>query len=315
MPYVCQKIMKAYELPKLGIIAGSGNLPREIVKICQEEGRPFLILAYAGQTDPETYLSFPHIMGHLGKVGEAIQNLKQAQVKELVLAGRFRRPSWVEIKPDAVCARWLARSARNIFGDDSLLKTIVQNLEEEGFRVVGAEDIIGCNLLAPKGVLGQHLPTDQAMADVRHGFTVAKILGRCDIGQAVVVQQGMVLGVEAIEGTDQLLLRSQALKREGSAGVLVKVIKPRQERRVDRPLVGPQTVHCAVKAGLGGIALETGEIIVHNLPEMIQLADKNGLFLMSVTSEDCASPFTDVDSISEEFQKRERSEELKSKSV
>lgn len=288
MPCVCQKIMKACELPKLGIIAGGGDLPREIIKACQEEGRPFLILAYAGQTDPETYLSLPHIMGCLGKVGEAIQNLKQAQVKELVLAGRFRRPSWAELKPDAVCARWLAQSAKNIFGDDSLLKTIVQNLEAEGFRVVGAEDIVGHNLLAPHGVLGQHLPTDQAMADIRHGFTVAKALGRCDTGQSVVVQQGLVLGVEAIEGTDQLLLRCRALKRKGPGGVLVKIVKPHQETRVDRPVVGPQTVKSAIEADLSGIALEAGGVIVHKLPEMARLADEQGLFLMGVRDVDFA---------------------------
>lgn len=274
--------MKVSESPKLGIIAGSGDLPREIIEACQTEKRPFLVLAYADQTDPETYLQYPHIMGRLGKVAEAIQGLKEAQVKELVLAGRFYRPSWTELKPDALCAKWLAQSAKNIFGDDSLLKIIIQNLETEGFRVVGAEEIIGKKLLVPEGVLGRFHPDEQATRDIDYGLKIIRVLGKCDIGQAIVVQQGLVLGVEAIEGTDQLLARCRLLKRKGAGGVLIKILKPFQETRADRPTIGPQTIIHALEAGLRGIAVEAGGVIVHQLPKIIEIADKNDFFLIGL---------------------------------
>ena len=272
--------------PKLGIIAGGGDVARSVIRACQSQNRPFVVLAYAGQTDPETYVSVPHIMVPLGHVGEAIARLKEEHVQELVLIGKFRRPSWSELKPDGMAARWLMQSARTMFGDDALLKTIVRNLEKEGFRIVAAEEILGSHVLMPQGTLGDYSPDACAEQDIQRGFFVAKRLGACDVGQSVVVQQGLVLGVEAIEGTDQLLLRCTHLRRPGLGGVLVKTLKPNQEKRADRPVAGPQTVYHAAEAGLRGIALEAGEILLYDLPQMIQIANQRSLFLVGVQRED-----------------------------
>ena len=269
-------------LPRLGIIAGSGDLPREIIKACQAQKRSFYILAYEGQTDPETYQNLPHFKAHLGKVGEAIQNLKDMNVKELVLAGRFRRPSWFELKPDALAAKWLAKSAKHIFGDDSLLQVILKNLEQEGFLIRSAEEIVGQKLLAPKGVLGVHQPSEQDLLDIAHGIKVAKALGVCDVGQAVIIQNGIVLGVEAIEGTDELIRRCKILKRAGEGGILVKIVKPHQDIRVDRPTVGLGTLHHMFDAGLRGLVIEAQGVIVHQLTEMIDLANQYDIFLIGI---------------------------------
>ncbi|HEY1364341.1 MAG TPA: LpxI family protein, partial [Xanthobacteraceae bacterium] len=125
-------------------------------------------------------------------------------------------------------------------------------------------------------------PDAQAAADIEHGLRIARALGALDIGQAVVVQQGLVLGVEAIEGTDELLGRCAALRREGPGGVLVKTAKPGQERRADRPVIGPQTVALAAAAGLRGIAVEAGAAIVIDRDEVAAAADRAGLFVVGV---------------------------------
>ncbi len=125
-------------------------------------------------------------------------------------------------------------------------------------------------------------PDEQALVDIAQGERVARALGALDIGQAVVVQQGLVLGVEAIEGTDALLRRCAGLRREGPGGVLVKVEKPGQEQRADRPTIGPQTVALAAAAGLRGIAVEAGATIVLDRDEVVAAADRAGLFVFGI---------------------------------
>jgi hypothetical protein len=137
----------------------------------------------------------------------------------------------------------------------------------------------------PEGPLGRLRPSPEAEADVARGIAVARALGALDIGQAVVVQQGLVLGVEAIEGTDELLRRCAALRRDGPGGVLVKLAKPGQEARVDRPTIGPRTVALAAEAGLQGIAAEAGATLLIDRDELIRAADRAGLFVVGVRAE------------------------------
>jgi DUF1009 family protein len=153
-----------------------------------------------------------------------------------------------------------------------------------GFLVVGADDILGADDLMPLGLLGRHRPDDEAKADIEHGMRVAHALGAVDIGQAVIVQQGLVLGVEAAEGTDELLRRCAALRRDGPGGVLVKMAKPGQERRADRPTIGPRTVALAAASGLRGIAAEAGMALVIDRAELVRVADQAGFFLIGVAT-------------------------------
>src|SRR5262249_32212699 len=169
-------------------------------------------------------------------------------------------------------------------GDDGLLSAIVKELEREGFRVLGADDVLGAEDLMPIGPLGRHAPDADAKADIEHGLRVARALGELDIGQAVIMQQGFVLGVEAAEGTDELVRRCTALRREALGGVLVKISKPGQERRADRPTIGPQTVALAAASGLQGIAAEAGMTLVMDRAELIRVADEAGLFIIGVAA-------------------------------
>ncbi|HEX7007391.1 MAG TPA: UDP-2,3-diacylglucosamine diphosphatase LpxI [Alphaproteobacteria bacterium] len=269
--------------PRLGIVAGGGALPGLIAAACQASGRPFFVLALEGHADAARLADLPHAWIRLGAAGRGIELLKEAGVEEIVMAGSVRRPSLATLRPDARTALFLAKIGRAAFGDDGLLGAIVRMLEEEGFRVVGADDILG-DLVAVEGVYGAVAPDAEAMADIERGVVVARAIGSLDIGQAAVVQQGVVLGVEAIEGTDALIARCAALRREGRGGVLVKVKKPGQETRVDLPVIGATTVANAAAAGLCGIAVEAGAALVIDRAAVVEAADRAGLFVVGIAS-------------------------------
>ena len=267
--------------PKLGILAGSGDLPARIIAACRDSGRAFFVIAFAGQTEADLVGGTPHAWVALGAAGKAIKLLHKAGVEEVVMAGRIRRPSLSSLRPDLRGAKILARLGRAAGGDDSLLSAVVAELEKEGFRVVGADDILG-GLLAEARVYGAVSPDAEAGRDIERGTEVARGLGRLDIGQAVVVQQDVVLGVEAAEGTDALIARCGSLRREGPGGVLVKLSKPGQERRADLPTIGVATVEAAAAAGLRGIAVEAGKALVVDQDAVAEAADRTGLFVVGI---------------------------------
>ncbi|HEY0525396.1 MAG TPA: UDP-2,3-diacylglucosamine diphosphatase LpxI [Stellaceae bacterium] len=265
---------------KLGILAGSGELPVRLIDACRSVQRPFFVLAFEGEADPAVLAEVPHAWVRLGAAGEGLERLRREGVSELVLAGGVRRPSLRSLRPDWRAAKFFARIGYRALGDDGLLSAVVKELEREGFRVVGADTLLE-SVLMPAGPLGRHAPPDdQAVADVEHGFRIARAIGALDIGQAVVVQQGLVLGVEAIEGTDALIARCGPLRRDGPGGVLVKAAKPGQERRADLPTIGPRTVKAAAAAGLRGIAVEAGAALVLDRRKVAELADRDGLFVI-----------------------------------
>ena len=266
----------------LGIVAGNGALPRRLIENCRAAGRPVFVLALEGEADQATVAGVPHAWCRLGAAAAGLDLLHANAVIDLVLAGGVRRPSLSALRPDWRAAKFFARIGYRALGDDGLLSAVVKELEREGFHVIGAEELLASDDLLPEGPLGRSEPSAQARADIEHGLRLARAIGALDIGQAVVVQQGLVLGVEAVEGTDGLLRRCAGLRREGPGGVLVKAAKPGQERRVDRPTIGPQTVVLAAAAGLQGIAAEAGMTIVVDRGEIVRAADLAGLFVVGI---------------------------------
>ncbi|HUC10006.1 MAG TPA: UDP-2,3-diacylglucosamine diphosphatase LpxI [Stellaceae bacterium] len=266
---------------RLGIVAGNGRLPRRLVEACRQAGRDVFVLALEGAADPATIADVAHAWCPIGAAARGLRLLRENDVKDLVLAGGVRRPSLASLRPDWRAAKFFARVGYRALGDDGLLTAVVAELEREGFRVLGPDQVLGSDL-APEGPFGKIRPDAQAAVDIAYGERVARSLGALDIGQAVVVQQGLVLGVEAIEGTDELIRRCAGLRREGAGGVLVKVQKPGQEQRADRPTIGPQTVVLAAAAGLRGIAVEAGATIVLDRGEVAAAADSAGLFVIGI---------------------------------
>jgi UDP-2,3-diacylglucosamine hydrolase len=266
---------------RLGIVAGSGGLPLRLVERCRATGRDVFVLAIEGAAEPGTFRGVPHGWCPIGAAAAGLTLLRENNVTELILAGGIRRPSLLSLRPDRRAAKLFARIGYRALGDNGLLSAVVAELEHEGFRVIGADQVLGPEM-AHEGPLGAILPNGESEADIEHGLRVAQTLGALDIGQAVIVQQGMVLGVEAIEGTDELMRRCAALRREGRGGVLVKIEKPGQERRADQPTIGLRTIELATETGLQGIAFEADVTIVLDRQEVIRAADWAGLFVVGI---------------------------------
>lgn len=275
---------------KLGILAGGGPLPGYLIEACRASGRDYFVLAFEDQADPEIIGAAPQAWVRLGAAEEAIGRLRAEQCEELVLAGPVRRPTLSELRPDRRAARFLARGLLSK-GDNGLLGAVVRTLEEEeGFRVVGADTILA-DLRAGAGPFGRHAPGKDDEADIARGVHVVHKIGQLDIGQATVVRSGLVLGVEAAEGTEALLSRCAQLQRGNRGGVLVKLPKPNQERRADLPAIGPKTVAGAAEAGLNGIAVAAGATLIFEPARVVADADAAGLFIVGIRPEDYRSGY------------------------
>jgi UDP-2,3-diacylglucosamine hydrolase len=272
----------AVDRPVLGILAGSGRLPGQIAAAARAAGREVFLVGLEGFAEPAVLAPWPHEVIRILAAGRIIAALRAHGCRDLVLIGPVRRPSLFGLRPDAEGARFLARIGRAAFaGDDGLLAAVVKVFGEEGFRVLGAHEILG-EALGPAGLLSRAGPDALAMADIQRCVAVLNAMGKVDVGQGCVVQQGIVLAVEAAEGTDAMLTRCGALACPGPGGVLVKLVKPGQDRRTDLPTIGLDTIHAAGAAGLRGVAFEAGGTIVADRDAAISAADAAGLFLLGL---------------------------------
>ena len=266
---------------KLGIIAGSGALPVSVAQACQKTKRPFCVVGLKGFADKKDFpAKTPFFECRLGAVGRLIRTFKKENVSEIILLGGVRRPSILELFPDFTTLKLLSKFAFSK-GDDGLLRSVIRQIEAFGFTVVGVSSVLP-ELLTPKGVLGSVQPNATDWKDIKRGTEVAHLLGKADVGQAVIMQQGLVLALEGIEGTAALIKRSAPLKRKGKAPILVKMCKPTQDQRVDLPTIGVQTIQQAHQAGLKGIALQAGTTLIADVSKTIEQADKLNIFLVGI---------------------------------
>ncbi len=270
-------------MPKLGIVAGGGRLPHQIVAACRRLGRDFHVLAVKGSADDVLVQGVPADWIHIDRLSEALAIARREQIEELVLVGNVPRPSPGRLLRDPKSAKLLMKLGNSIFGDNDILSAVVTSLEQsEGFRVIAADELL-TDSMASEGVHGQIEPDHMSRADIARGLTVAATLGSLDIGQAVIVQNGTVLGVEGVEGTDRLIERcSEYATRESPGGVLVKTSKPGQEQRADLPAVGVTTLERVGSAGLRGVAVEAGRSWIIDREAAIETADRLGVFLVGV---------------------------------
>lgn len=273
---------------KLGIIAGGGSIPKMLIRHCLATGRDFFVMAIEGNAEADLIDNpdIPHQWIRIGQAGTGFKRFAEEQVKDVVMIGTIRRPTLKDIVPDFRTAAFFAKLGLKSIGDDGILRALVKEIEGEGMTVRGIHEVM-TELLVKEGVLGRCKPDAQALEDMRRGVEVATALGRLDVGQAVVVQQGLVLGVEGIEGTDELIRRCGGYKRKGVGGVLVKLRKPQQDMRVDLPTIGTRTIERAHETGLRGVVVHSGNGLIVDEAEVIKLADKYGIFVMGVNPGDC----------------------------
>jgi DUF1009 family protein len=258
-----------------------------IAESIERRGGSVYIIAIEGEADSEIE-RFPHTWVNWGQIGRILATLRRENGRELIIAGAVTRPDPLAVRPDwgffASLPHILALLAG---GDDSVLKRVVRFFESQGFTVRGAHEVAP-DLLARPGPIGAVALSQDDRADARVGFAVRRALGPFDVGQAVVVDRGQVLAIEGAEGTDAMLQRVAELRRDRSAassGVLAKGPKPGQELRVDMPAVGPRTLERAAAAGLAGVALEAGGVLVLDRPETVRIADAAGCALEGLEGE------------------------------
>jgi DUF1009 family protein len=269
---------------KLGLIAGGGALPVAVAARCEAEGRPVFVVRLAGFADVHL-ARYPGLDAGMAEFGRILSALKKAGCTAVCFAGTVSRPDFRTLKPDmkgaALMPGIIAAATR---GDDALLRKILSVFEGEGYAIEGADDILGGETL-PAGALGAVRPTDEQLSDLRKALHVAEKAGELDIGQGAVVCQGLVLAVEAQEGTDAMLARVAGLPADlrGSArerkGALGKAPKPIQDMRVDMPVIGARTVEMAAAAGLAGVGGVAGRLILIDRAGLMEAADRLGLFV------------------------------------
>lgn len=269
------------KIPKLAIIAGNGSIPFYLIEECNKIGREYCLIIIEGHGKELSEKYDPDYIVSLSKMGRAVKYVKNIGIKHIVMVGGVKRPSLKNIIPDLWTAKFLTTISSKVSGDNSVLSKLTKALEREGFIIVAPEEVLP-NLICPKGTLGKVKPNQQNNEDISTGYRIAKIIGANDIGQSIIIENGLVIAVEAAEGTDRMIKRSLSLKKEKKAGVLIKVIKPMQDKRIDRPVIGIDTIKAVKKAGLDGIALESNEILILNYSDVILYADEEGLFVEGI---------------------------------
>ncbi len=269
---------------KLGIVAGGGQLPKKLIEFCDQKNIQIFIIGFDGQSDPSIMANHDHVMTRLGAAGQIVRHLKERGIQDLVLIGSIKRPHLRELRPDLYTAAFFAKLGLRALGDDGLLSAIHGTLKQEGFTIHGIQDLMQ-DLLMVEGAVGKRAPDKAQWSDIQLGLSVAKTLGALDVGQSVVVYDGLVLGVEGVEGTDALIHRCASYRRAEKGGVLVKSCKPQQDRKLDMPTIGPETVRLCGELGYDGIAVEAGAALLVDRDEVRRMADENKIFVVGVKAE------------------------------
>ena len=270
----------------VAVIAGRGMLPPLVAAAAARQGRAPVILAIAGEADPLAFRPWPTHVLRWGEIGRMFRIVGEAGCTQAVfIGGVARRPELKSIRPDMGGLKLIPRAVRLLrAGDDALLSGIAAFFEENGLQLVSPLEI------APELTLDVGLmagsATGELLDDVANAAEAARLLGRLDIGQGAVAVHGRVVALEDVGGTDALLERVAALKRDGriarSGGVLVKCMKPSQDSRIDLPTIGPETAERARAAGLDGVAAEAGRSLLAGRPETLEAFRRAGLFLLGL---------------------------------
>jgi UDP-2,3-diacylglucosamine hydrolase len=272
----------------LAIICGGGSLPFAVADAVAKRGRRVVLFGIRGFADPQRVAVYPHHWISLGQFGSFCRLARREGCRDVVFIGAVVRPSVWGLRPDFKTLRLLPRILATFRGgDDHLLTGVARIFEEHGFRLVGAHEIAP-DILMPEGLLGSGRPSDRDQADIAKGLALLNATSPFDVGQATVVADGRVLALEAAEGTDQMLAHLAQLRANGriatapGRGVLVKAAKRGQDRRIDLPSIGPQTLEGAARAGLAGIAVVIGGTVVAEPERIAAAADRAGLFVVGL---------------------------------
>jgi DUF1009 family protein len=277
---------------RLAIIAGAGEIPLLIAQGESGAGRNPFVVEVDGFAD-QNFTAYEHVRLPVTRIGGMQKAMRDAGCDAVCFIGRITRPDFKSLMGLDTAAMALlpkiTQAAR--YGDDALMRVIIDSFEKKGLSAIGADQVMA-SLVPSPGVLGSIKPDAVAKSDISKALKIAALIGEQDIGQGAIVANGLVLAVEAQEGTDQMLMRVARLPEDirGSAakpvGVLGKTPKPQQERRIDMPTIGLKTVDGVKHAGLAGIAVRAGNALVPRMEETIAAADAAGIFIYAAEADE-----------------------------
>lgn len=272
---------------RIAIIAGGGTVPVQIAHHLRQNGQDPFVIMLAGEAD-HALSEFDHEELSVTALGKLISLFKQKHIQRVVIIGSVRRrPKITDLRPDFGTLKFLGRFISGLVsGDNELLSKIVKTIEETGVKVVGAHEVMP-QLLAPVGQIAGSKPSAAQKASIARGVEAALALGAIDAGQCCVVIGRNIVALEGVEGTDAMLQRVADQKQHGRlsntrGGVLVKMCKPQQDKRVDLPTIGQSTVANAVLANLDGITIHGGNAMIVDIEDVIEQADKAEMFIIGI---------------------------------
>jgi DUF1009 family protein len=269
---------------RIGLIAGAGALPRMVVEFCQRNQIEAFCVLLKSFASPKDFASNKFGEFSLGQVGKIIGYFKSNGVKEVIFAGGVKRPSFFSIKYDLTGFRLIKKILKNkILGDNTVLETIINFLREYGFSVGKVENYID-NGKFVRGFNGKITFEEKEFSeDATLGKKVLDRLSDLDVGQSVIIQQGSVMGIECVEGTEELIRRSKNLiHKTGRGAILVKMKKLTQTDMADLPSIGTDTIGQLKDSGLIGLVVDYKNCIALGAKEIIELADQSGLFVYGI---------------------------------
>jgi len=268
---------------KIGLIAGGGELPKNVAAAALQDSHDLTVIALDGFANSDDF-SNSTTLG-LSEFGKIVKLLKKSNSTHVCFAGIVKRPDFKTLKPDLKSIRYFPGAVKAAgHGDDALLRYLLGVFEKEGFDIIAPQEL-SKSLLLSEGMLGSVKLAERHKEDTQKACEVATQIGRLDIGQGAVICRGMVLAVEAQEGTDAMLARVAALPAalrgtlKNREGVLAKMPKPGQELRVDLPTIGPKTIEYVSLAGLAGIVAEAGRTFIIDRDDVIAAANQAGVFI------------------------------------
>lgn len=267
---------------RLGIIAGSGRFPLLVAQEARKQGCWVVAVAHQGETSPELEPLVDEMEWiRVGQIGRMITRFQQSGVRDVVMAGGIQKTRlFTDVRPDFRALALLATLRAK--DDDAILRGLAQELERAGLVVCESTRYLQ-SLLPEAGPLTKRRPTAEEQEDIEYGWGVAREIGRLGIGQCIVVKRKVVLAVEAVEGTDEAIRRGGRLANGGA--VVVKVIKPGQDRRFDLPTIGPGTIAAMAEVGATVVAVEAGGSLLLDRDVLVKEADRLRIAVVGVAHE------------------------------
>ncbi|MDO9382861.1 MAG: UDP-2,3-diacylglucosamine diphosphatase LpxI [Hyphomicrobiaceae bacterium] len=274
--------MTSGSVVRLGLLVGGGRVPEEIAEAAVARGWPVHVVGIDGEVDG-TFPGLPVTRVNWGQIGRMTRAFRENGCTHLVIVGRVSRPDMTKLKPDFGLVQAIPSILRIMAsgGDDGVLRGVVRFFEGHGLTVLGPADVAP-ELAIGAGAIGTRAPSAEDEIDIAKGLSIVRLLGAFDVGQSVVVRGGAIIAIEGAEGTDRMLSRV-APTESGARGVLVKRPKPQQDMRVDMPVIGPDTISNSARAGLAGVAVLAGQVLITQRQEVVARAEQEGLFVAGVT--------------------------------